>query len=446
MNSLSNIPLANARPAYDFNAAVQAFAKVCDISFADAQDVVEHLSPTKPSTDFFYNLGRRLPILKFTSATHESMKAEKYVQGQMQENTLIREHVSKGSYGKVYMSIDKKRVYKMVFLRYDQRYYKTGQIDKFVRDVLLEAWIQTVLSNDPVYGKYVVPVQGIFGVSTQDPNFYMVYIQMPALYKNLYECIDDLVIKNKKPVVYMDLRAAFKGIAEALAHFKATYGFHHRDLHYNNIMFRDKLMKVPMLIDFGRSCLTWNGVTYHSLEYDFPKCESNDLLILFMSLICTHMHNYSQRQRKTLLDSEVLNFFDQALSTFDEKNSVYNLIYDGFIHKYSLPLLFHAVYPDKLQPGEEEYEYLMRNNAFPMPNLSDPEAFLQFMENEDKAQIELFETPAVRDAQGIEKAERMARKLRTTTMQYRHPLVRQTGTRHLIGGARRTRQRKTRKN
>ena len=71
-------------------------------------------------------------------------------------------------------------------------------------------------------------------------------------------------------------------IHDLLMHFRAKYGFHHRDFHSGNLMMNGLTMK---LIDFGEACITCGGKTF-SLRRGgaVQTCESADLLIFVSSL------------------------------------------------------------------------------------------------------------------------------------------------------------------
>lgn len=433
--------------AVEFDKAVQAFAKVLNMPEADTRIVIDNLNPAKQTTTFFTETMQRLPIIKITKSTPSSLMTyniQKYKQGQMEENIIFSEAYGKGSFGKTFISTDKTRAYKLISKEYDVR--KPNLVENQTRTILLEAWIQTVLSTDPFYGMYISPVTGIYREYTPDKFYFKLFIQMPALYKNLLDNIKERVKHDDNSVEYVTLHRTLKAIAEALAYFKTHYGFHHRDLHMKNIMFKDKRMSVPMLIDFGKSCMTYNGVVYFAPNENVHNgCTSNDLLILFMSMLDVHFGIAQNGGR--FFNKVVIRFLEEAMLIADKTTSVYHLLN----HKFNtFRSLFHAVYPNELMPGEAVYEYLVSKNAFPLPNIETPEMFLTFMENFDKVQIEILETPAIRAKYGPRATENIIRRLRKSTMQYRHPLIRQQGTRHLTArnliGGRRTRRRRTLRN
>jgi hypothetical protein len=434
---------------------VTRFSSVLGLSEEDTRRIIDNLNPATKTTDFFTEISKKLP--KFTKKTWflgrlrrktNTMRVLKKGNTTV-KNVIYTKPSGSGASGQLYVSQDDTRAYKSIRLVHSSN---NGPIQEFfesnIRQIFYEAFIQTILSGDRLHGRFILPVEGIFYEESAEPNVRTIIIQMPKLVATLTSAIEELGRKKGIPIDYRYIRHVLKSITETLIHFKQLYGFRHCDLHMGNIMYRDTELREPYIIDFGRSCLTFNGIAYYNSEYH-SRCESNDLLILLVHMLSVSNEAFFKRPRIVYLDDATYGVLFNALICANPNYNFYETLIDNIDiidnsgTKYDH--IFHAVYPNEMNPGGPVYEFFNERGLLPLPHIDTPEAFLAYLNNVDKTTIENLETPAARHELGARIANRRARKFRISTMAFRHPLKRQKGTRHLIGGNRihfRTRRRR----
>ncbi len=282
-----------------------------------------------------------------------------------------------GAHGKIYISSDKSKIYKKIYL--EGRTEK--EVEEKIRAIFVEAFIQTILSSDATYGKNVCELIGLYK-SAEFPSTVVtrhqaprrvltLYLVMKPLYKNFWEALKYQYERTGIKMTKGPLIRILKKIAEILKYFKDKYKFSHRDLHAGNIMFpmnADNPGEIdwdsPTLIDFGLSCLTYecpkqkkkhvysfvpenviprnevvtkNGVVGGKV---YPRiiespCESYDLLILFTSLI-----QYAYKN----IDDDCINFLKESTEGANGRQLYPDL--DSFHEMYDAVSFFHMVYPD----------------------------------------------------------------------------------------------------
>jgi hypothetical protein len=430
--------------AADFDTAIRAFAKILDTSEDETRLLVEHLNTAAPMSNYCSKFASTLPVAKFfANSTENVIVAEKYVQGEMQHNIINETYGNLGTYNEVYVSKDKSKTYKIISIPFVLGgNNRAGYIENKLREVFIEAWIQTVLSCDPVYGDFVLPVQALYqGQFKYNATALHIYIQTSSIKNTLLSKIKEHILETKVPFEYMELRPTCRGLSQALLHFEKTYGFYHRNLHSDNIVFPAvKSFKKPRLSSFRLSCMTFNGFTYF---HQSQPCKSNDMLGLLVELRDLHS-NIKLRQEISFGDT-LVQFIDGALKTNSESgHTIYDYLKHMFVSK-NIPLR-ETVHTTQLVPGKPVYNYLLGKNAFPLPNLETLELFLSYIENFDKTFIELHESPMYRRIYGPEYSNLIVSQLRKTTTRERKPLRRQDGKRHLIGGRHTHRRKRTRKN
>jgi hypothetical protein len=186
------------------------------------------------------------------------------------------------------------------------------------------------------------------------------------------------------------------------------------------------------MIDFGRSCLTFNGVTYFRSPTEETTCSSNELLILLVSLLYDD-DRHQKRGLGRMIDSFTRHALMSALTCARPEYDFYTVLKGNLSKQF--PVLFRAVHPENMNPGKPVYEYFNSNGLLPLLHLNTIENFLTYLQNIDKTQIEFAETPARRQEIGTADANKIIQELRTPTKAFRRPLARGKATRHLIGGA-----------
>lgn len=455
LNNVNNFNWAEARAQYETlnepvimphpapapiskEALVGRFSKVLGLSIDDTTEAIDNLNPAVPLSDFFGSLFNRIPKLEARQGTSQGTSI--LTLNGSNRNTVISESIGSGAHGNIYISSDKKRVYKYIRKEFKEgtSMTKTAFFEKVLREIFFEAFVQTILSSDPIYGRFITSVQGIYHKPSENPNSRTVIIQMPSLQYNLKIAIDSYVSSRKHALKYIRLRHILKSLTEALVHFKNMYGFHHRDFHMGNIMFADSELRKPMIIDFGKSCLTFSGVTY---SYNGNPCESNDMLQLVVDIL--QHSDYTRRAKRLFLDDYTVQFLREAVICARHQYNFYDILAGRYINKY--PTLFHAIYYSEFRPGRTMYNYFMDNGLIPLPNINTPEAFLKFIENNDKKEIELAETPVRRRQMGDRDTNGLLENLRKSTSMFRYPLKREAGTRRLVGGKKRSTSKRTRR-
>jgi hypothetical protein len=417
-----------------FDEFVVRLSSVLGLSDADTRAVIENLNPAVQTTDFFTNMSARLPRLELGGhSSPTTIQFRKRLQTGNEINIIKRGVAGKGSFGEIFMSADGKRIYKTLRLTYvpsasetEERYF-----ERKIREFFFEIFVQTLLSADKQYGGYVLPVKGTFRRVSSTPHTRVLIIQMPSLKKTLFDLLTETAARSRMPVRYIYIKHVLKSIAEVLLHFRNLYNFHHCDLHDNNIMYSDLNKRRPMIIDFGKSCLTFNGITYVSNPTEEVTCSSNDLLILLVSLLYDD-DRHQNHGLGLMLDSFTRHTLIDALTCAKPEYDFYTVLKNNLGKKF--PVSFRAVHPENMNPGKPVYEYFNKHGLLPLPHIDTIENFLTYLQNIDKTQIELAETPARRRELGAEMTNTIIKELRTPTMVFRRPLVRGQATRHLIGG------------
>jgi serine/threonine protein kinase len=317
--------------------------------------IIEYLNQAHPTQTYFTDLCTSLPAMN----VHEEVGLVEFYKKGSSANVVNVKPIGQGAFGTIYKSVINPHIYKKLVIEST----KPANLEKKAREFFLEAFIQTLMSNDPIYGKNICKIFKIFrsintvrktgGVQVTKLEL---FIQMEIMKKNLGDAINE-----EKPFPITKALPFFNKLNSILGHFKDLYNFNHRDLHVGNIMFRDDDVSDPVLIDFGMSCLTYNGkiysiipenITSASAEQTGPlrgavkyeACESVDLLILLTSLVELDYNNMDELTKIFLIEVSTANTGDKFMSIlFNSKNE----LKDAYkaVYKSSKPAVFHLIYP-----------------------------------------------------------------------------------------------------
>jgi serine/threonine protein kinase len=221
------------------------------------------------------------------------------VSGRSVENSLKAGKIGAGTYGTCFISSDDKRVYKRIVISSENSKDKENIIEQKTRGVLVETFIQTILANDDEVGKYICKPNRLYRHSSVKRTNtrsatargslgedIMLFIQMEPVKYKFDDYIKKLVNTHERPLNIKDLAPLFMSLGKTLNILKKRYNYVHVDLHTGNVMVsEDGTLK---LIDFGMSCLEYEGKRYRDVKYDERKkeeCFSYDLLIFLCSFL-----------------------------------------------------------------------------------------------------------------------------------------------------------------
>lgn len=228
-----------------------------------------------------------------------------------------------GSYGKIVIGMSGKAY----------KYIEIKSLSE-LRAVFLEAFIQTVLGMDAIYGKHVCQLYGIYRVRKADGSF-MLALQMERVFPPDWA----------NPAV--DHRRILMTVGSTMQYMNYMYTLYHGDLHYGNIMMDQK--GDVKLIDFGMSCIQLNGRQYNVLE---SRCVSYDMLILAASLVNAHTAKW------IALNPRLFNW----LQTMFDMRIVYRShtnLYAYLEEHTRAAFVFHNVYANMIQLWPAELQTML---------------------------------------------------------------------------------------
>ncbi len=245
------------------------------------------------------------------------------------EINIISNELGAGSYGTVYKTIGE-NVFKEIKL--------DTHNPQYLYELLLELFVPTILGLHPEHGKYISnPIKVYYDNTTTN-----IYIQIKPLQYDMYTYIDTKVASGKEITNDYFFRP-IKYISYLLKTFNDDYNFYHNDLHGSNIMFDE--LDNPQLIDFGMSCITFNGITYTSKPAKI--CKSYDMLILITSLLEDEERSRNKMKQKFSdeLYNILLNSYNIIINeTTGEKINIYNNILKLISQMNNNSPIFHGTY------------------------------------------------------------------------------------------------------
>ena len=335
-----------------------AFGKVLGIQDMDLiRNIVGHLNQAVSTRYYFIELIKKLPLL--TVNENRRLRLAK-ANGSFDDNA-IEYKIGKGSYGSVYLS-EKGYIYKEI--RIDSYgSYDSDSMEYELRTIFLETFIQTVLGYDLEMALYIPKIYNIYRTRKND----IIYIVMEHIPKSLNSYLDTLY-KDKGPIMLYTIGKLFYDISTILSNLFARYKFFHKDLHGGNIMLTD--INTVKIIDFGMSCLTYEGVTYSisksNVGYETPRqepCLSFDLLILSSWLV---------QYKNNTLALETLQFLNNVMTSDSGVNFYSTIQKDKSDPNYSI---FHMMYMNKIN----KWPSTLRNELFNNSRNLEPMGFKRLL-------------------------------------------------------------------
>ena len=307
------------------------------------EGIVEALRFTAKKDDWFVGqlaTGSLIQQIEITKTGHLIVDNEPTAR-----NIIRPDAIGEGTFGKVFPAISGK-AYKKIKVtgnltdstrRIVPGTYNPNRLSKKIRGVFLEAWIQTVLGSDSAADRSnkICKIEGIYiEENVLDPSFtfenrFITFvIKMNQLSTN-FETFIDNAPGDKAEFSY--IQTSLQSLCNTLLYFKTFYGFSHRDLHDGNVMYQ--LGKLT-IIDFGMSCINYNGHIYADPDRFPAGCWSFDMYIFLSSLLMGD--NISDRCYgiiKNMFQNGAVNLYDIALAKLKAKE---------------IRQSFHLFYPDSI--------------------------------------------------------------------------------------------------
>ena len=223
------------------------------------------------------------PIVEATS-THLTTEHGTYT---------YKKQLGKGSFGTTYQASYKDTNVAIKLL--------TPDSDETLWDFIKETILQILLYDATKKlsdGPYVPSVHEI----AYDKKHKQLYI----VQEMLDGTFEQLIKSRTKQENELQLPNDFQAIATQLEWLGTHLQFNHRDFKSDNIMYKGTKEHYTLyLIDFGQSCMTWNGHVLSAASYIFPatrQCyrKSRDLTALFFE-IAVYEGNYITKKTRELL-------------------------------------------------------------------------------------------------------------------------------------------------
>lgn len=205
-----------------------------------------------------YTLDKELPTF---SAAHLHAVAFKKGLFEFQDDSYkARRLLGKGTYGTTY-EVESARTGARYAMKV-QRYSSETEIDNIVRESIMNIIMEHVSSTEQK-GPYVGRFYEI-GI-IESAKLVLMRTQM------LDGTLGDYIIRRTKQENDKIVPNFFIQLANILEFFQSTLEFSHRDLKSDNIMYELVDNKPQLrLIDFGLTCMTWNGI-HISTNTFFPE-------------------------------------------------------------------------------------------------------------------------------------------------------------------------------
>jgi len=289
------------KPTYDVARAT--YRSVLGAGFSDqyANGLISALAGQAASPSMFTDAVISLPPLSMHNGLIRIDSGRK-------QQTNTSEFWGEGASGKIELG-ESGTIYKKIAFAIND------DLENSIREIFLEAWIQTVLGLDSVFGKNVSQIRHIYrDISIvrgwEKSAECILYITMDPIPTKMGAFLESF----GRPTID-DVKPQFIELGEILEHFDAEYNFRHRDLHQGNVMFDDT--DSVILIDFGRCCFTYNYSFAETANFSMDiyggelppallegdadeACFSYDLLIFISSLLENYIETMSYGLNKLL--------------------------------------------------------------------------------------------------------------------------------------------------
>jgi serine/threonine protein kinase len=181
----------------------------------------------------------------------------------------------------------------------DDKMYALKRVKK-TDDVFSEIVQQILVVNttkDLVNGPYAPELYAV-GYNSETDEMYILSELMEITAWD--EIMSNTLTENDIMIPLM-----LKHISAQLDTLQTLLRFNHRDLKTNNLMFKTNPdgLSVVKFIDFGFSCMTWNGIPIHSGNHmDFSKCfrKTRDISQLIACILFFHKDVLSAKLKREL--------------------------------------------------------------------------------------------------------------------------------------------------
>lgn len=309
-------------------------------------------------------------------------------------NEVPIEPIGVGAYGKIYKNRAGTVIYKKLEIQGIPQL-----VELITRMTFLEVFIQTVLGMDPEYGIHICKVSRLYRDiatrRTRDGTLenVILYIVMEPIARTLNEQMELLVEDDRVPLD--GVAPYFAQLGKLLYSLQRKFAFAHHDLHIGNILMKPATAAatataisgggsaataitgptappvasphdIIVLIDFGMSCVTIEGITYALHEGNIlpanakalipsavgKPCESYDLpmfLVSFAESYGVTMSDEDNVKLSSLFDTRAEKFnllgwlFERYGELEDPPSSIFKMLYHDDIRKYLPDDILHKM-------------------------------------------------------------------------------------------------------
>jgi serine/threonine protein kinase len=207
-----------------------------------------------------YILTQDTPILKHISALAPVQHVSKKQLGTQQAIYTFKQKVGAGAYGTIYKASVKGTdlAIKKIKTKYSSELWDS------VKEVLIQILLYTETKDLPG-GPYAPQVFEL--AYDKNKNKHVLYIVQELMDGTLESLIKNRSIDQNNKFLLREIDT----IASQLEWLGTHLQFNHRDFKTDNVMYkRTSTGQALRLIDFGMSCMTWNGIHLSAASDNFP--------------------------------------------------------------------------------------------------------------------------------------------------------------------------------